>query len=117
MAAGQGTGPGPAGTLFPPNVAVPDVATGDLPETPPSILLTAQKFKLAINFFYHSGNSTNAEFGRARSASVRCRVLSWTSIGNINVVRGDFRKITFTKVGSSGGVTTYSGGSGAVSTL
>src|SRR5207249_1253530 len=106
-----GTGPGPMGTLAPPGLPLPDLQLGEL-QMADGIMLTAKKFNLAITFFYHAQESLNAEYGRVRSASTRCQVLSSTSSTRVSLLRGDFRELGFTKVGTSGGVTTYSAVSG-----
>lgn len=82
--------------------------------------LTAQKFNLAVTFFYSGlSNGTITEYGRGRSASVRCRITSSTSSNRVTLTLGDMRSYGYDKVGTSGGVTTYAAvsGSGATSTL
>ena len=81
--------------------------------------LTAQKFNLALTFFYDNNSSENAEFGLSRSASVRSRITSSTSSSRVTLTVGDMRSYGYDKVGTSGGVTTYSAvsGGGATATL
>ena len=89
------------GTLAPPGLPLPDLQLGEL-QMADGIMLTAKKFNLAITFFYHAQESLNAEYGRVRSASTRCQVLSSTSSTRVSLLRGDFRELGFTKVGTSG---------------
>ena len=71
--------------------------------------LTAKAFGLNLDFFYDSGSGSNVEFGRNRSSSVRCQVLSSTTGNRVTLVQGDFYPLSFTLAGSSGGITTYTG--------
>ncbi len=82
--------------------------------------LTAQKFNLAVTFFYSGlSNGTVTEYGRGRNASVHCRITSSTSSSRVTLTLGDLRSYRYDKVGTSVGVTTYSAvsGNGATSTL
>ncbi|MCX6379883.1 MAG: hypothetical protein NT023_10470, partial [Armatimonadetes bacterium] len=82
--------------------------------------LIAQKFNLAVNFFYSGlSNGTVTEYGRGRNASVRCRITSSTSSSAVTMTLGDMRNYGYTKVGTAGGVTTYTpvAGNGATSSL
>src|SRR5579862_5811044 len=71
------------GTL--PQVYVP---TGEVFIADPGVALIAQKFGLAIRFFYKSGEASNDEYGLVRSSSVHGRVLFSTSATNVTIVRG-----------------------------
>ena len=101
-----------------PTRPLPDPQTGEL-KIDPDILLKAKRFNLAISFFYSSASNLDMEYGRSRAASVRGFVASNTSDSNVVVVRGDFTQNAFTRMGSSGGITTYTAqaNTGAVTTL
>lgn len=85
---------------------MPNPATGEL-KIDPEIELKAKKYNLAISFFYSSQSDVNNEYGRGRSATPRAYLNSSTSSTSVTIVRGNFLEIPLTKVGVSGGITTY----------
>ena len=77
----------------------------------PGILLKAKKLNLALNFYYTTRTDTVTPYGAARSASVMGRVLSSTSSSVVTIRRGDFSEFNYSRIGTSGGITTYMHGS------
>ncbi len=83
-----------------------DVASGRLMGSA-GFSLVAQKYDLAVNYYYNGNSSENGEYGVSRSASVRSRIVSSTSSNRVTFQSGDLQNYGYDKVGTSGGVTTY----------
>ena len=61
------------------------------------VVLPAQKYNLALNFFYDGSSPENAEYGQRRSASTRARIVSSTSSSRVTFIAGDLRSYGYGK--------------------
>lgn len=94
---------------------LPDPVTGGL-TIDPDIVLTAKKFNLALSFYYSSISTLNGPYGQSRSASVNAYVASHTADVCVDVVRGNMYSAQYSKVGTAGGITTYTAKTGGTTT-
>ena len=83
------------------------------------IQLKARKFDLVLDFLYSPNNPASTEYGAGRAASVRGQAVSAGGGQLVTLVRGDFREFSYSRVGSTGGITTFVGFAqqGATNTL
>lgn len=73
----------------------------------PEILLKAKGFDLQIEFFYNSRSDSDGPYGKGRSISPACHILSSTSDAVAGAVRGNERLFAFEAAGTSGATTSY----------
>ena len=77
-----------------------------------SIQLKSLGYNLAIDFVYNAGSGTTGAYGRDRSCSLNAYVVSATGASKIIIVnKGDGSQFGYSKVGTAGGITTYTANS------